>query len=187
MSYKLQQSLLKQEIEHDEIYEDKWKATENERLPYVKNDVSTTSFCYARYTTAMEKLTNFGMKNCLALPSLANKYINNLGDENDEPMDIYTDLFLTNFVRNSIKRGTCNAFNQYYISEISDEVFSIFSKERNVGGNICDLLGKHFEFLSKYEKLYAKNFESKFEDNRDIIQNEKTDYNNNKLNMLSII
>ena len=32
----------------------------------------------------MKELTVFGMKNSLTLPSLANKYFNNLKDENDE-------------------------------------------------------------------------------------------------------
>ena len=40
VSYKLQLLLLKQELEHDEIFEDMWEARENERLPYVKKDVS---------------------------------------------------------------------------------------------------------------------------------------------------
>ena len=71
-SYKLQESLLKKELEHDEIYEDTYEAKENEWLPYVKNDVLSTAFCYARYTMGMEELTEFGMKNSLTLPSLAN-------------------------------------------------------------------------------------------------------------------
>ena len=62
-SYKLQESLLKKELEHDEIYEDTWEAKENEWLPYVKNDVLSTAFCYARYTMGMEELTGFGIKN----------------------------------------------------------------------------------------------------------------------------
>ena len=49
-SYKLQESLLKKELKHDDIYEDTWEARENEWLPYVKNDVLSTAFCYARYT-----------------------------------------------------------------------------------------------------------------------------------------
>ena len=35
------------------------------------------------------------------------------------------------------------------------------SKDSNVNGNICDLLGKYFRFLIKYEKQYAKQFDSK--------------------------
>ena len=128
-SYKLQSCLLKQKLEHDEIYEDTWEARQNEWLPYVKNNVLSTAFCYARYTTGMEEITKFGMKNSLALPSLANKCFNSLRDENDEPFCTYTDPVMRNFVRNSIKGGRCNAFNQHYKSEISEEVFNTFSKE----------------------------------------------------------
>ena len=58
-SYKLQSCSLKQELEHDEIYEDTWKAREHEWLPFVKNDVLSTTFCYARYTMGMEELNLF--------------------------------------------------------------------------------------------------------------------------------
>ena len=71
----MEESLLKKELEHDEIYEDTWKAKENKWLPYVKNDVLSTTFCYARYTMGMEKVTGFGMKNSLTLPSLAKKIL----------------------------------------------------------------------------------------------------------------
>ena len=62
----------------------------------------------------MEKLTNFGMKNSITLPSLANNYFNSLRDENDEPIYTYNDPFMRNFVRESIEGGRCNAFNQHY-------------------------------------------------------------------------
>ena len=56
---------------------------------------------------------------------------------------------MRNFVRNAIKGGRRKAFIQHYKSELSDELFKIFSKEINVNGNICDLLEKYFNFLSK--------------------------------------
>ena len=185
-SYKLQESLLKKELEHDEIYEDTWVAKEIEWLFYVKNDVLSTAFCYARYTMGMEELTGFGMKNSLTLPSLANKNFNSLRDENGEPFYTYTDPIMRNFVRKAIKGGRCNAFNQHYKSEISDKVFKIISKELNVNGNICDLLEKYFKFLNKYEKQYVKEFDSKYDDYRDIDQKEKEKYVNRKLNMLPV-
>ena len=80
-SYKLQGSLLKQELEQDEIYEDNWEERENEWLPYLKNDVLSTAFSYARFSKGKEELTKFGMKNSLTLPSLANKYFNSSRDE----------------------------------------------------------------------------------------------------------
>ena len=121
----------------------------------------------------MEELTEFGMKNSLTLPSLANKYFNSLRDENDEPIYTYTDPFMRNFVRKSIKAGKCNAFNQRYKSEISDEVFNVISKNLNVNGNECQIIEKYFEFLKEHEKLYAKEFKSKYDDYRDINKKEK--------------
>ena len=177
---------MKQELEHDEIHEDTWEPRENEWLPYVQNDVLSTAFCYARCTMGMEEISNFGMKNNLILKSLANTYFDSLGDENDECIYTYTNPFMRNFVRNSIKGRRCDSFIQHYKSEISDEVFNIILKKVNVNGNICDLLESNFEILNNYEKLYAKEFDSKYEDYRDINQKEKSDCNNNKLNMLPI-
>ena len=74
-SYKLQKNLLKKELEHDEIYEDTLEARKNEWLPYVKNDVLSAPFCYARYTIEIEELTGFGMNNSLAFPSLAKIFL----------------------------------------------------------------------------------------------------------------
>ena len=85
-----------------------------------------------------------------------------------------------------LKGGRCSVFNQHYKSEISDEVFNIISKELNVSGNICEILEKYFEFLSKYEKQYTKEFDSKFDDYRDSDQKEKEKYVNKKLNLLPI-
>ena len=112
----------------------------------------------------MEKLTNSGMKNSLTLPSLAIEYFSSLKDENDELIFTYTGPFMRNFVRDSIKGGRCNSFHQHYKSEISDENFNIISKELNVNSNICNLLERYFNFLNKYEKLYAKEFDSKYKD-----------------------
>ena len=69
-------------MEHDEIYEDTWETKEKEWLPYVKNEVISTAFCYARCIKVMEELTNFSMKNSLTLLSLANQFFNSLRDEN---------------------------------------------------------------------------------------------------------
>ena len=75
-------------MEHDENFEDTWEARRNGRLPYVKNDVLSTAFCYASYIRGLEELTGFSMTNSLTFPSVANKYFISLRDENDAP--IYT-------------------------------------------------------------------------------------------------
>ena len=91
---------------------------------------------------------------------------------------------MRHFVRQSIKQGRCNAFNQHYKSEISDEVFDFISKELDINGDMCEISEKYFKFLGKYEKRYAKEFDSKYDDYRDIDRKEKTDFINKKLNML---
>ena len=108
-------------------------------------------------------------------------------DENDEPIYTYTDPFMRNFVRKAIKGGRCNAFSQYYKSEISDEAFNIISKELNVDNdNVCDILEKYFKFLDKHQKECKKEFDSNYGDYRDINQKEEQKYVNKKLNMLPI-
>ena len=64
----------------------------------------------------MEELTGFGMKNSLALPSLANNYFNSMRVENDEPIYTYNDEFMRHFVRRSIKGRCYSALNQYHKS-----------------------------------------------------------------------
>ena len=110
-NYKLQTCLLKEELEHDEIFEDIWEENKNEWLLCLRNDVLSTGFSYARYSKGMEELKGFGMKNRLTSPSLANKYSNSLRDEGDEPIYTYNDEFMRQFVRQSIKGGRCSALN----------------------------------------------------------------------------
>ena len=68
------------------MFEDTREAKEHEWLPYVKNDLLSTIFCFARCTLGMDELTNFARKNSLTLPSLAKKYFNNFRDEKHEPI-----------------------------------------------------------------------------------------------------
>ena len=187
-SYKLQPCLLKQGLEHDEIFEDNWEEKENEWLPYLQNDVLSTAFSYARYSKGMEELTGFGMKNSLTLPSLANKYFNSLRDESDEPIYTYNDEFMRHFVRKSIKGGRCSALNQYYKSNISQEVFNIISKELGINDNVnvCEIIDKYFEYTNKQRKIIEDEYDSKFKDYRDIDVEEKTEHINKELNKLPI-
>ena len=73
-TFKLPQELLKKEMNHNNIDETNWKNKKVEWLPYVKNDVLCTSYCYARYNKCMEEITGFSMKGCLSLPGLGWKY-----------------------------------------------------------------------------------------------------------------
>ena len=137
----------------------------------------------------MEELTGFGMKNCLTLPSLANKYFNSLRDESDEPIYTYNDEFMRHFVRKSIKGGRCSALNQYYKSNISKEVFNIISKELNIDDNnenVCEIIDKYFEYTNEKLKILADEYGSTFKDFRDIDEEERSEHINKELNKLPI-
>ena len=140
-----------------EFSENTWESRENELIPYVKNDVLSTAFCYDRYKLGIEKLTIFGMKNSSILSSLANEFLNSSREENDEAIYVYTDPFLRNFLRNSIKCGRYNAFNQHHKSEFSHEVFNNNQKILNVNGNICDLLERFLCFQTNMKNFMQKN------------------------------
>ena len=75
-TFGLQKELLKQQMNHTDVYEDNYMDKMEEWLPYLKMDVLSLAFIYARYTMNMDSLTGFGMKNCLSLPSLGWKYYN---------------------------------------------------------------------------------------------------------------
>ena len=124
----LHKELLKTEMNHDEIYADNWRDKKSEWLDYVKTDVLSTVFSYARYSKALEDITGFSMKDCLSLPGLGWKNFNSLEtEEEDGPIYTYNDKYMKCFVRQSIKSGRVCAFNQYYKSKVCDEILKIIS------------------------------------------------------------
>ena len=98
-TFNLPKELSKIEMNHDCIDKNKWRDKKDEWLPYVKNDVLCTTYCYARYCKSMEEITGFSMKDCLSLPGLGWKYFNRLKTEEDEPLYTYDDKYMRWFVR----------------------------------------------------------------------------------------
>ena len=178
--------LIKQELEHDEIFEDTWEAKENEWLSYVKNDVLSTAFCFARFTLVMEELTRCGMKKSINLPSLPKMFFSSLRDENDETIYTYTDNLMITFARKNMKGGQCSALYQNYKSIIFDDVFNNPSAELDIQRNVCEILDKYFEYTSKHRKTKEDGYYSQFKDKRKIDQDEKSNHVNDKLSKLPI-
>ena len=168
-------------MEHDEIYEANFQDKKNESLPYLKNVVLSIAFSYARYSEGMKELTGSGMKNNLTLPSSANKYFNSIKDENDEPIYTYNDEYMRHFMKQSIKVGRCGSCNQYFKSTISDEVFNTLSEELIVNGDVSEIIDKYFEYTSKHRKILETEYDSQFDDYRDINQERRTKHIDNKL------
>ena len=142
INYKLQSSLLKQERDQDEIYEDTWEDEEHEWLLYFKNDVLSAAFSYARYSKGLEEMTGFGMKNIITLLSFAKYSFNSMRDEKEEPIYTYTDDYMRYFVRKSINDVRCSTSNQYQKPINSNEVCNVMSTESGVNVKVCETLDK---------------------------------------------
>ena len=185
-TFKLQEELLKTEMNDDKFDENNYMNNKDEWLPYVKNDVLCTAFTYARYTKAMEDITGFSMKDCLSLPGLGWKYLNSLRTEEDEPIYTDNDKYMRWFVRQSIKGGRVCAFKYYYISKNCDDILKIISEYLDVERNIYDFLEVYLKYLNKHFKIYENEYESKFNDYRDEKIEEKDNYINEKTSQLPI-
>ena len=185
-TFELPKELLKTEMNHDEIDANNYKDKKDIWLSYVKNDVLCTSYCYARYSKAMEEITGFSMKDCLSLPGLGWKYFNSLRTEEDEPIYTYNDKYMRWFVHQSIKGGRVCAFNQYYKSKHSDDVLKIINKELAVKRTVYDTIEAYMEYKNKYFKIFDKEYESQFNDYRAEDVDEKEKYINEKLSELRL-
>ena len=187
-TYKLQAEVLKQEIDHTEIYEDTWQDQQPIWEPYLRMDILTLAIIYARYSMNMQSITGFGMKDCLSLPSLGWKYFNSKRDQPDliEPIYTYTDKYIRYFVRQSIKGGKVGAFNQIYESEISDKIFDIIKSELAIDGDKYEIIEKYSSYIKAYRTKYENEYESQFDDYRLIKQKAKDKYVNEELSELSI-
>ena len=135
-TFKLPKSFLKTEMNHDDIDGENYKDKKDICLPYVKNDVLSTAYCYARYCGFLQEITGFSMKDCLSLPGLGFKYFNSLRTDRDEPLYTYKDKFTRWFAREAAYGGRVCAFKQYYKSNICDAILKIISKDLDVKRNI---------------------------------------------------
>ena len=73
------------------------------------------------------------MEDCLSLPVLGWKYCNSLKTE-EEPIYTYNEKYMRYFVRQSKKGGRGCSFNQYFKSNICDDISKVISEELNVKG-----------------------------------------------------
>ena len=134
----------------------------------------------------MEEVTGFGMKNSLILPSLDIKYFKSLRNENGEPIYIYSDEFMRCIGRPSLKGGKSLALNQYYESIILDDVFKIISKELKINCNVCEILDKCLDDIKRNRNLLEDEYDSQFEDYRDMNADDKTKFVNDKFSKITV-
>ena len=121
--YGLQPELLKGEIEHSAINKNNFVALKLIWEPYLKLDVLCLAFIYARHSMEMQKMSGFGIKDCLTEASLGWKCFGTY----NKNKEFYTfiDKYVRDFIRKSIKGGRVGAFNRYFESEQCEEILNI--------------------------------------------------------------
>ena len=134
----------------------------------------------------MQEITGFSMKDCLSLPGLGFKDFNSLRTDRDEPIYTYNDKYMRHFVRQAAYGGRVCAFNQYYKSNICDDILKIISKELNVEGNTYEKIEAYMNYKNEHLKFFEKEYESQFDDYRDENVEEKEKYINEKLSQLPV-
>ena len=93
---------------------------------------------------------------------------------------------MTWFVRQAAYGGRVCAFNQYYKSNICDDILNIISKELNVEGNTYEKIEAYMNFKNEHLKPIEKEYESQFDDYTDENEEEKGNFLNEKLSQLPI-
>ena len=77
------------------------------------------------------------------------------------------------FVRQIINGGRVCAFNQYYKSQVSDDILQNKSEELNVEENFYDFIETYLNYKNKHFKIIEKIYENQFNDYRDNKVDEK--------------
>ena len=183
--YGLQPELLKGEIEHSVFNKNNFAKLIHIWEPYLLSDVLCLAFIYARHSMEMQKMSGFGIKDCLTETSLGwicfGKYNRN--------RELYTfnDKYVRDFIRKSIKGGRCGSYIRYFESKQFDEIMSTIKKHLKINDNeISNIVDEYLKYINNKRKEYKLEFENNEKDYRKIIKKELDDFIDKKLGELEI-
>ena len=165
--YGLQQELLKGEIEHSVINKNFSADLKYIWEPYLKLYLLCLAFIYARHSMEMQKMSGFGIKDCLTGASLGWKCF---GTYNRDP-EFYTfnDKFVRDFIRKSIKGGRVGAFKRYFESNECEEVLNFFKKHLKLNDNeVLNIVDEYLKHINIKRNDFQLEFENGEEDYRKI-------------------
>ena len=124
--YGLQPELLKGEIEHSIINKNIFAELRHIWEPYLISDVLCLAFIYARHSMEMQKMSGFGIKDCLTEASLGWKCFGTYNINRE--FYTFNDKYLRDFIQKSIKGGRVGAFKRYFESNQCEEILNNIKK-----------------------------------------------------------
>ena len=183
--YNLQPELLKGEMNHSVINKNNFVELRHIWEPYLISDVLCLAFIYARHSMEMQKMSGFGIKDCLTEASLGWKCFGTYNK--DREFYTFNDKYVRNFIRKSIKGRRCGAFNRYFESNQFDEIMSTIKKHLKIKDNeISDIIDKYLKYINTKRDEFKLKFENGEKDYRKINKKELDEFLEKKLGELEI-
>ena len=169
--YSLQPELLKGEIEHSIINKNNFAELRHICEPYLISDVLCLAFIYARHSMEMQKMSGFGIKDCLTEASLGWKCFGTYNK--DREFYTFNNKYVRNFIRKSIKGGRVGAFNRYFESNQCEEILNTIKKHLKLFDNeISNIVDEYLKYINTKREEFKLKFENGEKDYRKINKKE---------------
>ena len=169
--YGLQPELLKGEIDHSNINKNNFVELRHIWEPYLISDVFCLAFLYARHSMEMQKMTGFGIKDCLTEASLGWKCFGTYNK--DREFYTFIDKYVRDFIRKSIKVGRVGAFIRYFESKQCEEILNTIKKHLKINDNeISNIIDKYLNYINTKRNKFILEFENGEKDYRKINKKE---------------
>ena len=163
--YGLQPELLKGEIEHSNINKNNFVELRHIWEPYLISDVLCLAYIYARHSMEMQKMTGFGIKDCLAEASLGWKCFGTYNK--DREFYNFNDNYVRDFIRKSIKCGRVAALNRYFESNQCEEILNTIKKHLKIDDNEnSNIIDKYLNYINTKREECTLEFENGEKDYR---------------------
>ena len=181
----LQPEFLRGEIDHSNINKNNFAELGHIWEPYLISDVLCLAFIYARHSMEMQKMTGFGIKDCLTEASLGWKCFGTYNK--DREFYTFNDKYVRSFIRKSIKGGRCGAFIRYFESNQCEEILNTIKKHLKINDNeISNIIDKYLKYINTKRDEYTLEFENGEKDYRKINKKELEKFLEKKLGELNI-
>ena len=133
----------------------------------------------------MQKLTGFGIKDCLTEASLGWKCFGTYNK--DREFYTFNDKYVRDFIRKSIKGGKVVALNRYFESNQCEEILNTLKKHLKIDDNeISNIIDKYLNYINTKREEYTLEFENGEKDYRKINKKELEKFLERKLGELNI-
>ena len=184
--YGLQPELLKGEIEHSINNKNNFIELRHIWEPYLISDVLCLAFIYARHSMEMQKMSVFGIKDCLTEASLGWKCFGTYNK--DRKFYTFNNKYVRDFIRKSIKGDRCLSLIRYFEPNQCEEILNTLKKHLKINDNeIPNIMDKYLKYINTKRNEFNLEFENGEKDYRKINKKELDKFLERKLGELEII